>query len=155
MTSTTRLLSEFREPTKTSERAATVAPLTTTRDAPVLKLVTSAGTEARIPAGYQSLDSVAAEFECEPAMRDEFRQARSWVADTVLAREPLTLRMLRLRKGLSQAQLAEVIGTRQPYIARIEGGGADIRLDTCRRLAVALDVDLNTLDLALQKQGAA
>ncbi len=31
--------------------------------------------------------------------------------------KPVTLRTLRLRKGLSQAQLAEAIGTQQPHIA--------------------------------------
>jgi predicted transcriptional regulator len=53
---------------------------------------------------------------------------------------------------MSQAQLAEAIGTQQPYIARIEGGGTDLRLETCRRLAAALAIDLNRLDQAVQRQ---
>ncbi len=74
------------------------------------------------------------------------------VADTVLAGQPVTLRTLRLRKGLSQAQLAEAIGTQQPHIARIENGHSDLRLDTCRRIAQVLGIDLNTLDQALQAE---
>lgn len=77
------------------------------------------------------------------------------MAETVLAGKPVTLRTLRLKKGMSQAQLAEVIGTQQPYIARIESGSADLRLETCRRLADALGIDLNTLNLALQTQRTA
>jgi transcriptional regulator with XRE-family HTH domain len=83
-------------------------------------------------------------------MREELLDARRWVADTVLAGKPVTMRTLRLRRGLSQAQLAEAIGTQQPHVARIERGQADPQLGTCRRIAHALGVDLNTLDQALQ-----
>jgi transcriptional regulator with XRE-family HTH domain len=77
------------------------------------------------------------------------------MAETVLAGKPVTLRTLRLQRGMSQTQLAEAIGTQQPYIARIESGSADLRLETCRRLAAAMGIDLNTLDLALQRQKVA
>jgi transcriptional regulator with XRE-family HTH domain len=87
-------------------------------------------------------------------MREEMVDARRWVADTLLSGKPVTMRTLRLRKGLSQAQLAEAIGTQQPHVARIECGHADLRLDTCRRIAAVLGVDLNTLDQALQSEEA-
>lgn len=103
-----------------------------------------------VPEGYTTIDDIVAEYERDPAMREELLDARRWVADTVLAGQPVTLRTLRLRKGLSQAQLAEAIGTQQPHVARIERGQADPQLATCRRIASALGVDLNTLDQALQ-----
>ena len=46
---------------------------------------------------------------------------------------------LRRLRGLSQAELANRVGTQQPAIARIEAARANIGLDTLRALAVALD----------------
>jgi DNA-binding XRE family transcriptional regulator len=152
MTPTTLLLDESFRLTGTSESAAqvsTLAPTATTRPARVIQFIAPAPSEAPIPRGYKSIDEIVAEFERDPAMKEELRNARRWVADTVLAGKPVTMRTLRLRKGLSQAQLAEAIGTQQPHVARIEGGQADLRLDTCRRIASALGIDLNTLDQAL------
>jgi ribosome-binding protein aMBF1 (putative translation factor) len=44
--------------------------------------------------------------------------------------------------GLSQAELAEVCGTTQSAIARLESGGRPPRIDTLLRLAHALDCEL-------------
>ena len=49
---------------------------------------------------------------------------------------------LRLAAGLTQAQLAERIGTKQEYVARIEGKPTNITLKTLARLAGALNADL-------------
>jgi transcriptional regulator with XRE-family HTH domain len=43
---------------------------------------------------------------------------------------------------LSQAELAELVGTTQSAIARLESGGRPPRIDTLQRLAAALDCDL-------------
>jgi ribosome-binding protein aMBF1 (putative translation factor) len=48
----------------------------------------------------------------------------------------------RRARGLSQAELAELCGTTQSSIARLEGGGRPPRIDTLLRLANALDCDL-------------
>lgn len=48
----------------------------------------------------------------------------------------------RLRRGLSQKQLAELCGTTQSAIARLEAGGRPPRIDTLLRIAQALDCDL-------------
>jgi transcriptional regulator with XRE-family HTH domain len=45
--------------------------------------------------------------------------------------------------GLSQAQLAELTGTTQSAIARLESGGRPPRIDTLLRIATALDCDLS------------
>jgi ribosome-binding protein aMBF1 (putative translation factor) len=45
-------------------------------------------------------------------------------------------------RGLSQAELAELCGTTQSAIARLEGGGRPPRIDTLLRIANALDCKL-------------
>jgi transcriptional regulator with XRE-family HTH domain len=45
---------------------------------------------------------------------------------------------LRILRGLSQAQLAEMVGTRQPSIARLENGNSVPSLSFLQRLAAAL-----------------
>jgi transcriptional regulator with XRE-family HTH domain len=48
----------------------------------------------------------------------------------------------RKARGLSQAQLAELVGTTQSAIARLESGGRPPRIDTLLRIANALDCEL-------------
>lgn len=48
----------------------------------------------------------------------------------------------RKARGLSQAELAELTGTTQSAIARLESGGRPPRLDTLLRIAEALDCEL-------------
>jgi transcriptional regulator with XRE-family HTH domain len=48
----------------------------------------------------------------------------------------------RRARGLSQAELAELCGTTQSAIARLEAGGRPPRIDTLLRLANALDCEL-------------
>jgi DNA-binding XRE family transcriptional regulator len=49
----------------------------------------------------------------------------------------------RVELGLSQRQLAELVGTTQSAIARLESGGRPPRIDTLLRIADALDCDLH------------
>ena len=49
----------------------------------------------------------------------------------------------RTAMGLSQRQLAELCGTTQSAIARLERGGRPPRIDTLLRIAEALDCDLS------------
>ena len=44
--------------------------------------------------------------------------------------------------GLSQRELAELVGTTQSAIARLERGGRPPRIDTLLKIAEALDCDL-------------
>jgi predicted transcriptional regulator len=48
----------------------------------------------------------------------------------------------RTAKGLSQRELAELCGTTQSAIARLERGGRPPRIDTLLRIAEALDCEL-------------
>jgi transcriptional regulator with XRE-family HTH domain len=72
-------------------------------------------------------------------LQERIRTAdRGWfsaaVADQVAGR--------RQAKGLSQRELAELVGTTQSAIARLERGGRPPRIDTLLRIADALDCDL-------------
>jgi transcriptional regulator with XRE-family HTH domain len=49
----------------------------------------------------------------------------------------------RLARRLSQRELAELVGTTQSAIARLERGGRPPRIDTLLRIADALDCDLH------------
>jgi DNA-binding Xre family transcriptional regulator len=112
--------------------------------------------EVRLPTGAIDIDDFVAELEQDQEWKDALAEGRRWGADTFYGDEGDTLRVLRLRKGLSQASLAKAIGTSQSHIARIEHTGADrLYLQTCRRLCEALDIDLNTLDRALRCQETA
>lgn len=48
----------------------------------------------------------------------------------------------RLERGLSQKELAGLVGTTQSAIARLETGGRPPRIDTLLRIADALECDL-------------
>jgi ribosome-binding protein aMBF1 (putative translation factor) len=48
----------------------------------------------------------------------------------------------RQKRGLSQQQLAERVGTRQPVISRLERGGGNPTLNLLQRVANALDLKL-------------
>ncbi len=49
---------------------------------------------------------------------------------------------LRLAKGLTQEQLAKLLNTKQESIARLESGGALPSLSTVKKVADALDAEL-------------
>jgi len=79
-------------------------------------------------------------------------EGRRWVARTFYGEEGDTVRTLRLRKGWSQTRLAEALGTSQSHVARIERGTENLTIETCRKLGMVLDVDMNTLDAMLRRQ---
>lgn len=55
------------------------------------------------------------------------------------------LTQARLEKGLSQAQLAELVGTQRSNISRIENGGQNLSLDLLIKITDALDKDVSVL----------
>ncbi len=62
---------------------------------------------------------------------------------------------LRIEKGLTQAELAELVGTQQPNIARFESGRNDPRLSFLRRVGRALGYRLDIRFVPLEAQGQA
>lgn len=55
------------------------------------------------------------------------------------------LTQARLEKGLTQAQLAELVGTQRSNICRIENGGQNLSLDLLIKISNALDKDVSVL----------
>lgn len=53
----------------------------------------------------------------------------------------------RRSKGVSQMQLGNLCGVKQPVIARLETGAANARLDTILKLLAALDLTLAIVPL--------
>lgn len=102
-----------------------------------------------LPPNSVDIDDLVAEFEADPSSRKSISDGRKWVAENYYAEGPVTLRALRLRRGMSQAQLASDIGTSQSHIARIEMGPTNVMLSTLRRLCAVLHVDMNTLTSAM------
>ena len=51
--------------------------------------------------------------------------------------------LLRSELNLSQTQLAELVGTKQPAISRLESGDGNITINTLCKIADALNADLD------------
>jgi transcriptional regulator with XRE-family HTH domain len=79
----------------------------------------------------------------------EFREA--WEASD----PAYQLARLRILRGLTQQQLAERVGTRQPSIARLESGREEPKLGFLRRVAEALGARLEVRIVPLEETGAA
>lgn len=97
---------------------------------------------AAIPANFTRIGDFVAELEAREGGRDVVRSARARASALLRGDGPATLRSMRLALGLSQAELAQIVGTSQPQIARIETGSHDPTYDTFERLAHALAVDV-------------
>ena len=70
----------------------------------------------------------------DPAFREEFEQTEE---EFTLAKEIIELR---IKHNLTQKQLAELVGTSQPAIARLESGSyRNVSLSFLRRVGKALD----------------
>ena len=72
----------------------------------------------------------------DPKFRDAWKDVEP---EYQLARQIIRAR---LKRGLTQAQLAEKIGTKQPVISRLEGAQASPSLRLLKRVAEALNVKL-------------
>ena len=58
---------------------------------------------------------------------------------------------LRMQRGLTQAQLAELVGTRQPSIARLENGTSTPSLSFLNKIAAALEARIEVRFVAEAK----
>lgn len=119
---------------------------------PVINITDYRKAQVAIPPNCHPISKVAAEWAQNEQRRQMLAEARQWLANTFHGQDGDTVRALRLRRGWSQSQLAEAIKTSQSHIARIERGTENVTIQTCRRLCVALAIDMNTLDQALRRQ---
>lgn len=97
------------------------------------------------------IGALIAKREQDPKRAAALTRARKKIGEMLSDDSGLSLSRLRLAKGLSQAKLAEMMGSQQPYIARIESGGDDdIKYSTMQKFAEALEVDVSTICAAIQ-----
>ncbi len=84
----------------------------------------------------QNWDQVKKELLKDKAVKSEY--------DRLAPRYTLISQLIkaRARKGLTQKQLAEKIGTKQSAIARIEGGNANPSFDFLEKIVKALGAKL-------------
>lgn len=135
----------------------TRVPSTETKLAKVI-FIPLQSTDDDVPEDCLSIEEFEREFisgfELEKDGRAALKEGRQWVAETFYGEDGDTVRTLRLKKGMSQVALAESLGTSQSHVARIERGTENPLLGTCRRWCIALEIDMNTLDQAMQRQEA-
>jgi len=86
-----------------------------------------------------------AKEEADPAYKNRMELARAALAEDFSEVMPNSLAKLRLKKGMSQSQLAKAIGTSQPHIANIEAGKMNVYWNTVVRISDALAVPLDDL----------
>lgn len=57
----------------------------------------------------------------------------------------MKIRIERIRRGWSQAQLAQMAGLYQPHVSAIETGKADLRLKQAVRIFQALEISMDSI----------
>lgn len=108
--------------------------------------VATSGTVRSPRNGRQPLHIEQAELEASNlAVRARMRIARTALSTELDAATPDSLAKLRLRRGMSQTQLAQAIGTSQPHIAKIESGSLQLYWNTATKIADALAVSLDEI----------
>lgn len=158
MTKTIRSVSASSAPTKSYEQTVgdyeAADKATSTPRCPVFDFQVYAASPPPPPANHGTVRELIDEWEQDAEGRAAMEDARRWVRDTFYAEDGDTVRTLRLKKGWSQARLAEAIKSSQSHVARIERGTQNVTIETCRKLAAALEIDMNELDQALNRQEA-
>ncbi|QYF95587.1 helix-turn-helix transcriptional regulator [Massilia sp. PAMC28688] len=84
-----------------------------------------------------SIGALVSQREKDPRKAAAYARARQKIAGRLAGEEP-SLAQLRLAKGMSQSQLAEAMGKKQPYVARLESGSNDVQMSTIEAIAKAL-----------------
>lgn len=104
----------------------------------------------RRPSGGSRLSDVIAEFSASKGGQQQLEAGRQWVAETFYKDEPASLQAFRLRKGMSQSDLAKAIGVNQPRISIYERGLEKPEFDMLVRLRNALDVSTDQIFAAIE-----
>jgi transcriptional regulator with XRE-family HTH domain len=99
-----------------------------------------------MPAKTVPYEEVRAELLADPQTRAEF-DALTPVYQLI---------RLRIERGLTQAELAELVGTKQPSIARLERGDSEPSLTFLRKVAAALGarLEINLVPVDTQEGSA-
>lgn len=91
-------------------------------------------------------------IENDSSLGAELAEARASIADEFYSDEGETIKSLRLKKGLSQQKLSELLGTTQAQVARLEKGNIDPHRSTCKRLRQVLNISAEKLEEIMDRQ---
>jgi len=107
------------------------------------------GKSVKSNAKTTSVEALIQQFSIDSEFRDGLKQGRQEIAKEYYSGEN-SIRALRLKAGISQKELAEMIETKQPAIARYESGQTLPSLPTIDKLSVALGVEFVDLCVMLK-----
>lgn len=79
-------------------------------------------------------------LEADPRRAKLLQQARKNLSSNRVI-DKGSLKQLRLSRGLSQDQVAKLMGSTQAQVAKLEAGRPDVRMSTVKKIAAALGVD--------------
>lgn len=107
---------------------------------------------APLPAGYREIDDIVRARESNPRHASALARARQRLAAHVEDEtQKTTVASLRLKVGLSQAKIAELLGNSQSSYSLIESGRrADILFSTFEKLASIFQVSRDELATAIE-----
>lgn len=103
-------------------------------------------------ANHRKFADFVAKRERDPVRSEGLSVSRAMLADALYPDEGVTLKKLRLVAGLTQVQLAAVLETSQPHVARMEAGRQEPTVSTLKRLAKALGASIEELIAAMDRQ---
>lgn len=92
------------------------------------------------PATVTDANGRRAKLNADPQKVKALQQARHEIGDKLGASPTFSIAALRLKAGLSQTELAALMDTKQPAIARLEKGLVEPKLSTIQKLAKAFNV---------------
>lgn len=92
--------------------------------------------------GAGSAKDRRARLSANPQRAAALQRARQKISREIDANSIFSITKLRLNAGLSQAELANMMGTQQPAIARLEKGVSEPKLSTMEKLAEIFGVSV-------------
>ncbi len=106
--------------------------------------------DAVIPHAYSSIDTLLQKYEQNPSRAIALAAARKRLAKVIDIDGRPTIAALRLKRGLSQAKLAVLMGTSQARLSRIECGLDDVLFKTFEKFVVTLQFSRDEIAEALK-----
>ncbi len=100
---------------------------------------------------FINIDDLVSEWEQDPETAQAMAETRRRLAAEI-PEEKFPFTHLRMQRGLSQRQLASLVGKEQSYIARIEKGDGNVTVNTINALAKALGVPAEQVFMAFHKR---
>lgn len=105
----------------------------------------SASYVAPVEVSGKSIDDLVSTIQQQEGGEARLQRARQRLSSMLAAKQPQSIRTMRLNAGLSQTQLAELTGLSQPQIATIERPISNPTIDTLKKIAEALGVRVSAV----------